>query len=154
MNILEVYKSKKINSNYYFEENQTVSNKVFIMPMKTGDIQTFINDEESMKHRYTDQSGYISCTEGYIYKISISDSISECSNELSTLLATLCMIDPELNSLSDKNYSFNKLEADDLMEFMLNHCRKLIGVTIWLFKQFVSINIWQNPIGKHDYLSP
>lgn len=174
MNILEVYKSKKINSNYYFEENQTVSNKVVIMPMKTGDIQSFniyqeggvncsssgntiyvkkdreingewlfkrnfyvstnkdfvINDKESMKYRYIDQGGYISCTEGFIYKISIDNSIAECSNEISTLLATLCMIDPELNSMSDRNYSFNKLEADDPMEFVLKYCKKLIGVTM------------------------
>ena len=119
-NTIYVKKDREYNGEWLLKRNFYVSvNKDFV-----------IDDEESMKHRYKEQSGYVSCTVGYIYKISISIEMSECSNEISTLLATLCMIDPELNSMSDTNYSFNKLEADDPMEFVLNHCTKLMGVTM------------------------
>ena len=87
-------------------------------------------DEESMKYRYKHQIGFISCTIGYIYKTSINSNVVDCRYEISSLLATLCMIDPELNEMSDVNYSFNKLEADDPMEFLFKHCRKVVGVTM------------------------
>ena len=40
------------------------------------------------------------------------------------------MIDEELNSMDDMNYSLNKLEADEPMEFVSEHCDNLIGVTM------------------------
>ena len=58
------------------------------------------------------------------------NEIPECAFEMTTVLTTLCMIDPELNRMDELNYSFNKLEADDPMEFASEHCDNLIGVTM------------------------
>ena len=119
-NRIFVKKVQELNGDWILKRNFYVStNKEFS-----------VNDEDSMKDRYKDQNGYISCTVGFIYKISINNNIIECSNEISSLLSTLCMLDPELNALSDVNYSFNKMEADEPMEFVVKHCSKLMGVTM------------------------
>ena len=88
-----------------------------------------LRDENSVKYRYKNQVGYISCTLGFIYQLLVNE-IPECAFELSTVLTTLCMIDPELNRMDQLNYSFNKLEADNPMEFVSEYCEKLIGVSM------------------------
>ena len=88
-----------------------------------------VEDKDSMKHRFKHQLGYVSCTLGFIYQVSVNEK-PECAFEMSTVLATLCMVDPELNSMDDLNYSLNKLEADEPMEFVSDHCEQLIGVKL------------------------
>ena len=93
------------------------------------DEQFEIQDNNSLKSRFKNQLGYISCTLGFIYQVSVNDS-PDCAHEMSTLLTSLCLIDPELSYNDNLNYALNKLESDDAMEFAADHCSRFVGVNM------------------------
>ena len=134
--VFDIYKDNRTNCSYqgtqFFVKKEKEENGDWVLKRNfyassEKDFSVKVND--SVKSRYKNQVGYISCTIGFIYQVSVNEK-PECAFEMSTVLTTLCMIDPELNRMDELNYSFNKLEADEPMEFVSEHCNNLIGVTM------------------------
>ena len=134
--VFEIYKEIRANCSYqetrFYVKKEKEENGDWVIKRNfyaSSEKDFSVQNNESVKYRYKNQLGYISCTKGFIYQVSINEK-PECAFEMTTVLTTLCMIDPELNRMDELNYSFNKLEADGPMEFVSEHCGNLIGVTM------------------------
>ena len=104
----------------------------------------------SSRHRtrYRDQIAYATCKPGWIDYVWVSTGARKCG--ISTVLSELCLLDPELNSVNDKNQAIKEISTFEKNE----EVEKVIKEIIDNYNAFIGLEMKAEPLdGAHAYFS-
>ena len=84
-----------------------------------------------MEDHYKHQIGYALCEPGFIKKVLVNeDPVNARRCGIATTLSILCLIDPELSAMGDKNVGIKYFDDPHIKPVFEKQCKHFVGLTM------------------------